>query len=150
MAHWLTWLMVILGGVAAALQAPVNATLSSHARPIPAAFISFLVGAAALAVITLLTLRGQGLPGLLRGLSAAPPWAFLGGLCGAAVVLAIILGTEAFGVNATLSLLLAVQLVAALVIDAIGFGVGRPIPIGWPQVVGLLLIIGGVRLVLWR
>lgn len=150
MAPWFTWLVVILGGIAAALQAPVNATLSSHTRPIPAALVSFLVGTTALTVITLLSLRGQGLSGLTRGLAAAPPWSYLGGLCGALVVLSIILGTEAFGVNSTLSLLLAVQLVVALVIDTFGLGVSRPLPVGWPQVVGLLLIIGGVRLVLWR
>ncbi|HEY8345842.1 MAG TPA: DMT family transporter [Symbiobacteriaceae bacterium] len=150
MASWLTWLLVILGGIAAALQAPVNATLAAHIRPIPAALISFLGGCMTLLVLTLVSMRGQGITALVSGLAAAPRWSYLGGLAGALVVTAVIVGTAKLGVNATLSLLVAVQLIVALLIDTFGFGITRPLPVHWPQVVGLLLIIGGVRLVLWR
>ncbi|BAD41849.1 DMT family transporter [Symbiobacterium thermophilum] len=150
MASWLFWLIIILGGVAGAVQAPVNATLAQHIRPIPASLVSFIVGGTALLALTLFTLRGQGLSGLGQGLSTAPPWSFLGGLCGAMVVSSVIVGTGAIGANATLSLLTGVQLIAALVIDAIGFGTAGPIPIRWPQVLGVLLIIGGMKLVLTR
>lgn len=150
MTSWLIWLLIFLGGVAGALQAPVNATLAQHIRPIPASLVSFIVGGTALLVLTLFTLRGQGLAGLGQGLAGAPPWSFLGGLCGAMVVTAVVVGTGNLGANATLSLLTGVQLIAALVIDAIGFGTAGPIPIRWPQVVGVLLIIGGMKLVLTR
>jgi len=150
MASWLIWLLIILGGVAGAVQAPVNATLAQHIRPIPASLVSFIVGGTALLVLTLFSLRGQGLASLGQGLASAPPWSFLGGLCGATVVSAVIVGTGKLGANATLSLLTGVQLIAALVIDAVGFGTAGPIPIRWPQVVGVLLIIVGMKLVLSR
>ena len=150
MAPWLTWLLMVLGGVAGALQAPVNATLARYVRPIPASLISFTVGAVALLVVTLFTMRGQSLSSLAGGLSAAPAWSLLGGLCGAVVVSAVIVGTGAVGANATLSLITAVQLVTALLIDAAGLGTAVQIPIRWPQVVGLLLMIGGLKLVLTR
>jgi len=150
MAPWLTWLLMVLGGVAGALQAPVNATLARYVRPIPASLISFTVGAVALLVVTLFTMRGQSLSSLAGGLSAAPAWSLLGGLCGAVVVSAVIVGTGAVGANATLSLITAVQLVTALLIDAAGLGTAGQIPIRWPQVVGLLLMIGGLKLVLTR
>mgnify|MGYP000026192080 CR=1 FL=1 len=150
MAPWLIWLLIVAGGVAGALQAPVNATLAQHIRPIPASLVSFTVGAAVLLVVTLFTLRGQSLSSLAGGLASAPAWSFLGGLCGAVVVSAVIVGTGAFGANATLSLLTGVQLVAALLFDAAGLGTAGPIPIRWPQVVGVLLMIGGIKLVLTR
>lgn len=151
MAPWLTWLLVLIGGIAASLQAPINATLATHIRAIPASLISFLVGSATLLVITLFIMRGQGgLSGLSSGLSAAPLWSFLGGVCGAMVVTAVTLGTDAFGVNATLSFITAVQLFVALVIDTVGWGGRQPLPIHWPQVVGLVLIVVGVKLALTR
>jgi len=150
MASWLVWLLIVLGGVAGALQAPVNATLAQHIRPIPASLVSFAVGGLALLVLTLFTLRGQGLSGLGQGLAAAPPWSFVGGLCGAMVVSAVIVGTGKIGANATISLLTGVQLIAALLIDAAGLGTAGQIPIRWPQVVGVLLILGGMKLVLTR
>ncbi len=150
MAPWLIWLLVVLGGVAGALQAPINATLAQHIRPIPASLVSFIVGGLALLVLTVVTLRGQGLSGLGAGLAGAPPWSLLGGLCGAVVVTAVIVGTGSHGANATLSLLTGVQLIAALLIDAAGLGTAGQIPIRWPQVVGVLLIIGGMKLVLTR
>lgn len=151
MTSWLTWLVIVLGGIASAVQPPINAKLATYIRAIPASLVSFLVGGAVLLVVTLFTLRGQGgLAGLTSGLAAAPPWSFLGGLAGAVLVTAIVIGTGQFGTYTTLSVLTAVQLAAALVIDTFGFGLTQRLPLGWPQVVGLLLIVGGVRLVLWR
>lgn len=151
MAPWLTWLLVIIGGIAASLQAPVNATLASHIRPIPSSLVSFLVGSATLLVITLFTMRGQGgLAGLGAGLAAAPAWSYFGGVFGAVVVTAVTVGTDAFGVNTTLSFITAIQLIVALLIDTVGFGSRQPVPIHWPQIAGLVLIVTGVKLVLTR
>lgn len=150
MTSWLTWLVMVLGGIAAAVQPPINATLATHIRSIPAALVSFVVGGAALAVVTLLTLWGKGFAELGEGLAAAPGWSYLGGLCGAILVAATIVATQKFGTYTTLSVITAVQLAVALLIDTFGFGLAQRLPMGWQQVVGLLLVIGGVRLVLWR
>ena len=150
MASWVTWLLIVAGGVAGALQAPINTTLARHTGPIPASLVSFTVGALTMLVLTLFTLRGQGISGLAGGIAAAPPWSLVGGICGAVVVTAVLVGTGSIGVNATLSLMTGIQLIAALLIDAVGFGTVGPIPIRWPQVVGVLLMIVGMKLVLTR
>lgn len=143
-------ILVVCGGVAAAIQPSVNATLASHIRPIPAAFVSFAVGTVALFLLTLWTLRSQGVPGEGRVLLGAPGWAYTGGLLGVVMVTAMILGTPALGVSGTVSLFVFAQLTASLAIDTFGLA-GRPaLPLHWPQVLGILLVAGGVRLVLWR
>lgn len=150
MSTVLAMILVVVGGVAAAIQPSVNATLASHVRPIPAAFFSFLIGTVLLFILTLWTLRGEGLPTLGRSLAGLPTWTLTGGALGVVMVTATIMGTAALGVSGTVSLYIFAQLSMSLVIDAFGL-VGRPVlPIQWPQIVGALLIAGGARLVLWR
>lgn len=143
-------LLVVLGGIAAAFQPSVNATLASHIRPMPAASLSFFIGTLVLFVLSFWTLRDRTLPEFGRELAGAPMWAYLGGLLGVVMVSAMILGTPVLGASATVSLFVAAQLTFSLVIDAFGL-VGRPaIPINWPQMVGVIMTAVGVRLVLWR
>lgn len=137
-------LLALLAGTLVALQAPTNAMLSrALGSPISAAFVSFLVGTAALALIVLISpSRGDG--AALRGL----PWyAWLGGLYGAVFAAVAAFGAPRIGVAALLMAMIAGQLLAALLLDHFGaLGLDRQ-PISLARAGGLALVIAGVVLV---
>lgn len=115
----MVWILlaVVLGGVAIALQAPVNAALARElGGPVPAAAVSFGVGFAVLMVIALA--QGQG--GAFLKLPQVPAWMMVGGCLGAWYVLAAVWGVNSLGVLTLISAVILGQMTAAIVIDATG------------------------------
>ncbi len=141
----LALLAVALGGVAIAIQAPINGALArSVGDPVLAAAISFAVGFIALAALAIF--RGA-LPGLAEARSF-PWWLWSGGLLGAFYVWAAVWSVGTIGVVTLVAALIFGQLVAALVIDAVGaFGV-IPKPIDLTRIAAVVLV--GAGLVLSR
>ena len=140
----LTILLAIVAGALSAIQAPTNAMLSRPLdSPISAAFLSFLVGSAALGLLALL-LPSRPDPAGLREL----PWyVWLGGLYGAVFVAVGAFGAPRVGVAVLLTSIVAGQLAMATLLDHYGlFGLPRQ-PIGLERILGLALVIGGVILV---
>ena len=135
---------VILGGAAASLQAPTNAKLANAVgSPVNAAFVSFAVGTAVLAVAAFLM---QARPDM-TAVRAAPWYLWIGGLYGAAFVVAATWGVPRLGVATTIILMVAGQLLLSLVLDHIGL-MGMPKqPISWGRVAGVALVIAGVVMV---
>ena len=114
---WLAVLAVALGGVAIAVQAPINAALGRGlGAPVPAAAVSFAVGFAALLAVSLL--QGQG-PAYLK-LSQMPVWTLTGGLLGAWYVFVSVWGVASLGVVTLVAALMFGQMAGALFIDATG------------------------------
>jgi transporter family-2 protein len=110
-------LAVVLGGVAIALQAPVNAALARElGGPVPAAAVSFGVGFVVLLIIALV--QGQG--GAFLKLPQVPGWMLFGGCLGAWYVLTAVWGVSHLGVLTLVSALILGQMTAAMVIDATG------------------------------
>lgn len=137
-------LAVILGGAAASLQAPTNARLTTAVgSPVNAALISFAVGTVALGVVALAM---QARPDVAA--TRALPWyIWIGGLYGAAFVVAATWGVPRLGVATTIILMVAGQLLHSLVLDHIGF-LGMPKqPISLGRVAGVGLVIAGVLMV---
>jgi bacterial/archaeal transporter family-2 protein len=136
-------LLVLCGGVAFAVQAPINAALARVlGHGVAAAAVSFGVGFACLLAATLL-LAG---PGPFAGLSRAAPWMLVGGALGGFVVFTTLTGVPSLGVVTTVAALVAGQMLAALVLDATG-AFGAPIhPIGWSRVLAVLMVGGGLVL----
>jgi bacterial/archaeal transporter family-2 protein len=86
---WLAVMAVALGGVAIALQAPINGALARGiGGAVPAAAVSFGVGFVALFGVVMAL--GQGASFLRLG--QVPPWMLLGGLLGAYYVGAVVWG----------------------------------------------------------
>lgn len=134
----------ILGGMLAAVQAPTNALLGrSLNSPINAAFVSFLVGTLTLGVVCLMMRVKPD----FGSLAAQPAYLWLGGVYGAVFVAAATFAAPRLGVAATMTLFVAGQLVASLMIDHVGaFGV--PVrPVNLTRLAGLFLVFGGVVLV---
>lgn len=136
--------LMLLAGVLSAVQAPTNARLAGAVgSPINAALISFGVGAAALAILAL-ALRARLDVVAMRAL----PWhAWLGGLYGALFVAGAAYAAPRIGVASTLILLIAGQLVAAVLIDHFGAFAVPVRAISMERLIGVCLVIGGVFLV---
>lgn len=141
---WIVMLLVMLAGGATALQAPTNARLSGAlASPVNAAFVSFLVGTAALGLLAL-TLQTRPDATAMRTL---PWWVWIGGLYGAIFVVTAAWSVPRLGVAMTVILMVAGQILISVVLDHFGaLGVPKQ-PLNLTRLLGVLLVFGGVLLV---
>jgi bacterial/archaeal transporter family-2 protein len=141
-------LLAVLAGVVLTVQSGINAQLNSllvKNNAVLSALISFLVGTVALIAILLITspkaFQQIPIP------NASNWWKFIGGLLGALYVTAIIITFPKLGAATTLSLVIAGQLVFAVIFDHfgwLGFAVKH---INLYRILGVAMIIGGVLLV---
>ena len=136
--------LMLLGGVLLSIQSPLNAMLGrAVGSPVNAALISFLVGTAMLSVVA----ASQRASPDGAATRALPWWAWVGGLCGAVFVAAAAYAAPRIGVATMLTLAVAGQLIAAVVLDHVGaFGI-TPHPISGGRFVGLVLVILGAIVV---
>lgn len=138
-------LLAFLTGIAISIQAGVNANLrQSLGNPVLAAAVSFGSGFLSLA-IALLFMRVP-LPALdaVRQISW---WKWTGGIIGAVYVTTVIVSVPRIGTANLVSLSVAGQLLAAVVLDHYGLlGFAQHPANGW-RLLGMLLIVGGVLLV---
>ena len=140
---FLTIAVVGIGGMLLSTQGPINATLGRLAGdPVAAAMISFGVGFAILLCATLM--RGALPAGeVLAGL---PWWAWTGGALGAYYVFAILWAVPRVGVLTVVMATVFGQLVAAMILDAVG-AFGIPVhPVTWQRVASVLLVLSGLIL----
>jgi len=134
----------LVSGALAALQTPTNAMLArAVGSPLNAALVSFAVGTAALLVLALAF--GERPNG--SAVKALPWHAWAGGLYGAFFVTAAAFAAPRIGVAVFVAVLVAGQLMTALLLDHLGaFGLARQ-PIGPARIGGVVLILAGVLLV---
>jgi transporter family-2 protein len=138
-------LLAIAAGVLLPVQAGLNAQLrSAIGSPVVAAFISFLVGTAALAVTTLL-LRAS-LP-LGRAWSSTSVVQWSGGLIGAVYVLAAVVLAPKLGAGTLVAAVVAGQMVTSLLLDHYGL-IGFPVhSLSLVRLLGAAFVIAGVVLI---
>jgi transporter family-2 protein len=119
LSSFLLVLLGILSGALLAVQAPINARAGmALGTPVAAATLSFLVGTSALLITTTLFWRHAF---DVSGLRSVPAYVvFGGGLLGACYVTANIVLAPRLGVAALVSLIVAGQLAAGLVLDHFG------------------------------
>jgi transporter family-2 protein len=110
-------LAVVLGGVAVAVQAPINVALGRELGAlVPAAAVSFGIGF--LVLLAVAAVMGQS--GAFLKLGAVPLWTLAGGALGAVYVTSAMWGVASLGVVTMIAALILGQMTAALVIDATG------------------------------
>ncbi len=126
-------------------QLVFNAQLGTFTKsPYTAALIIFLVGAAVLGFITLFV--RQPMPVLIEFIKA-PPTMWLGGVIAVLYILAVVIITPKLGVGTTAVMIIAGQILMALLLDHFG-AFGNPInAINWYRVVGAVFVISGVYLI---
>ncbi len=142
---WIFLLMGLLAGAVAPVQAGVNAELrqfSGHA--VWTALASFSIGT--------LTLLSYFLVARLpwpeaASLGRAPWWAWLGGLLGAYYVLSAVIVAPRIGAAVFVALIIAGQLIVALVLDHFGLVGYRPHPVNLARVLGTFFLLTGVLLI---
>ncbi len=132
-------------GMLAPLQAGMNAKIGKTLNdPFYAALISFAVGTAGLLIYAL---AGKVDFSAIRT-AAGVHWSlWLAGFLGAIYVTATIVITPRLGTALTFSLVVAGQLVMAVIMDHYGM-LGVPVqPINWPRLAGVALITAGALLI---
>ena len=138
-------LAAFAGGVLVAAQGPIYARLASSldGNMLVAAFLAF--GTATLALGLVLIATQTRLPALTQ-LALLPWWAWLGGLFGIYQVLASMQAVPRLGVTLFLMLVIAGNLLGAVIFDQHGwFGLPKR-PLSLAAVSGILLVMAGVLL----
>ena len=140
-------LIALAGGVGMILplQSGINAELRRHTgHPLWAAGTNFGVGLFVLSVVV--AVMGIPMPSLER-MGQAPLWSYLGGICGASLVLTAVIAAPKLGAALLVACLVAGQLGSSVVIDHFGW-VGYSVrPISGGRILGLLLLVVGVVLI---
>jgi len=139
--------IALVAGMAAAVQVSVNGALGRRIGVLEATGLSVLL--TTLIVLAVVTIAGRGPGGVAEGFRH-PPWLWLGGLMGAIIVSSITFAGPRIGTFATVALLIAGQLVVALLIDSFGLLGADRIPATATRLAGLALLIAGALLVLRR
>jgi len=133
----------MLGPVQAGMNAKIGKALND---PFYAALISFVVGTAGLLVYAL---TGRMEFSALRTVSGVHWSLWLAGLLGAFYVTATLVLAPKLGTALTFGLVVAGQLVMAVVMDHFGL-FGMPVQmVNWPRVAGIVLIVAGTMLIRW-
>ncbi|MDD3311062.1 DMT family transporter [Pseudodesulfovibrio sp.] len=141
---WIFILLALVAGAAMPVQAGINLRLRyAMGDPIFAAFVSFAVGAVALAAYTF---AARPVPTLAMAASA-PWWAWTGGLLGAFFVTITIILAQQIGAASSMAWLLAGQFLAALVLDHFGLVSYAVHAASWPRLLGVVLVVAGAILV---
>ncbi|WP_193311627.1 DMT family transporter [Agriterribacter humi] len=142
---FLLMLITAITGSILPIQAAINAKLGKvSGGPVIAAFISFLVGTVFLAAYLMISRKHSF---QWNGIQSAPLWLFTGGLIGAFYVAAITFIIPTLGTALTFALIIAGQLLAAMVIDHYGW-LGMSVQeISAGRIIGAVLLIAGVILI---
>jgi transporter family-2 protein len=137
-------LLTAFTGGLVALQAPINSTLGKAIGTWQAAFMSFVVGTVALALIAALATGGLGQIGGVRDVS----WIYLsGGLLGAAYITSVLVTVRSLGAGGVVAATIAGQLAVSVVVDQLGIlGVAKQ-PVTAARIAGVALLAVGTYLV---
>jgi transporter family-2 protein len=140
-------LVMVVAGFFISIQGPLNARLRLAVEsPVMSAAISFLSGGLILLCIMMTGALG-GVGAGLRGMLAAPLWAYFGGALGVSFVLGSIVAIPKVGVVVVICAAILGQMVGSYLSDTFGwFGVER-VPFNPVRLAGMALLVVGVLLV---
>jgi transporter family-2 protein len=139
------YILPLLAGVAMTVQSGINAQLrAAISHPILAAFISFLGGTLVLALM--LVFSKQAFPAL-SAYSDISWYKFTGGLLGVFVVTVVLLSVQEIGAANMFVLIIAGQLITAVLMDHFGVLGIKQSPITVQKMIGLICLIVGAYLV---
>ncbi len=142
-----TVISILIGvaiGVGISVQSTFNASLAKAVGLWPTTLIVHLLGTITL-MLPLWFFRHQA---QWSGWNQVPWYAYLGGVFGAFIISGIAYLLGRMEVAAGISIILAAQMITALLIDHFGlFGVSQQ-SVDWIKIVGVLLLMAGVRLIL--
>ncbi len=139
------YLLPVLVGVAMTIQSGVNAQLRVQINnPLLATFLSFLGGFLLLCILVFF--NRQPLPAL-RDFTEISWYKYIGGFLGAFVVYAVIISVHRIGAADMFILIVAGQLITAVIMDHYGLLGLKMNPITMQKLLGVLLVVAGAYLV---
>lgn len=141
----LFYLLPVFAGVAITIQSGINSQLRSAIQhPLLAAFISFVVGTIALAILLIFSKE------VLPSMAEYPKidwYKYTGGLLGAFVVTVTLISVAQIGAGNMFVLIVAGQLITAVLMDHFGVLGMKPNPVSIQKIFGICLLIAGAWLV---
>ncbi|GJM62352.1 DMT family transporter [Persicobacter diffluens] len=145
--NFIYYIVAVLIGAAAAVQVGVNSSLKiSTGSPILASFANFSVGWLAIFVLLMIQQKGQ-VGEIIQSYSGLEKWKFTGGLLGSFFVTSLVIVTPKIGMTSTLTLVIAGQLVLALILDHFGWLGMQQQPISWMKILGIGIMVLGVWII---
>jgi bacterial/archaeal transporter family-2 protein len=139
----LLYLMSLAVGMGTSVQAGINGALG---RIIGVAEAS-LTSVSLTWLCILLLIVGGFRSGNADKITGVPPYLLLGGVFGAAYLLVAARVVPAIGVGAFIATVITGQLLASVLLDQVGaFGVTSH-PLDWSRVLGVLLLLAGMKLI---
>lgn len=141
----LALLLALVSGVLMAVQGSLNTALSKAVGLLETTFIVHITGTIILVVLLFVFRMGKG---NFYAFSEAPWYAYLGGAIGVGIIYLVAASIPEVGVaNATTAIIIG-QVLTAVIIDHFGaFGLER-MSYGWNQMLGLILLVIGGKLLL--
>ncbi len=134
-------IMAFISGAFLPIQAGLNTRLGkSIESPVYASMISFIVGAVAVLLYIFFTKQHVS----WAGIKTVPAYAWIGGALGAFYVTVIVLAFPKIGPALTFGLVVAGQMVIAVVLDHFNILVAHQHSINIWRILGVLMIVGGV------
>ena len=141
----LYYILPLLAGIMITVQSGVNSQLRTAIQhPLLAALISFLSGTVALILLVLFS--KQAVP-TWQTFGAISWYKWTGGLMGVFVVTVTLVSVARIGAANMFVLIIAGQLITAVIIDHFGMLGIQQSPISLQKALGILLLAGGVYLV---
>ena len=138
----------VFAGMSVCMEMSLNSLLGRHVGVLRSTLAPFITGLIALLII-LFFVTGERL-GSLNQWMKAPWYSLFGGLFAALFVAINIFIIPKVGIAAGLSAVIVGQLLLSTFFDSMGwFGLER-IPISLPRIIGMVLLIVGVRLMFLR
>ena len=139
--------LAVAAGLGGAIQAAVMGELGERVGVFPALAFSGLVSVILAFVVLLLAKQS------FRGVADAlhePIWLWTGGALSVLIILAITVAPPRIGIATTIGIIIALNLAVGTAIDRFGFFGYDRIVLGWPRIVGLLLLGAGAALSLHK
>ena len=138
----LTYALLLLAGSLITIQAAINARLGAVlGNNMHAVLVSFVVGTVAALLYCLIESSHLVAWETLR---QAPWWVWTGGLLGGVFVWTTIFAVPKVGVTVMFPIVVAGQMVAAIVVEHFGLLGSQKVSVSLPRVGGVLLVVLGV------
>jgi transporter family-2 protein len=138
-------LLPFITGVALTTQAAINGQLRTAINsPLLATFISFIVGTIFLLIIILFSTQKDV---SIHTFTQVAWYKYTGGLLGSFIVMAIILSIKNISPSALFALVVAGQLITAIVFEQFGVLGVKLAPINWTKFIGVIMLIAAVYLI---
>ncbi len=145
MLNWFSLALAALAGAAMALQGTLNAALGKVVGVWESTLIVHLIGT--MTVLTIILVGGIGF-GSLAKLPQAPWYAYLGGILNVIIIYAVVKVIPQVGVGNATTAIIAAQIITALIIDNLGLFGMKKYMFHYTDILGILLLAAGTRILL--